>query len=83
MFCEVLEIYSGVTTCPEVISFSEKTNFLELTVLLVAIVSLTGIACIEAICIRNTCNGDDFTRAISIEVAASASIRGAYVKNID
>ena len=82
-FCEVLEISLGVTTLSKVTSFLEETNFSELTVLLVVIVFLTEFAYIEVASIGSTCIGDDFIRVVSIEVAASASVRGAGIGNTD
>lgn len=82
-FCEVLEIFSRVTTCLEMTSFLEETNSSELTILLLVIVSLTGAPCIEAAGIGSTCIGDDSTGAVSIEIAASAFIRAAGVRGTD
>lgn len=47
------------------------------------IVSLIGVAYIEAAGIRSTCIGDDSIGVISIEVAGGASIRSASVKGTD
>ena len=78
-FCEVLEISSGITTCSELTSFLRERNFSELTILLVVIVSLTEVACIEAVGIKSTCIGDDSTRTVSIDVITNTSIKYASV----